>query len=298
LEQQEQSFIYIHVYPAWDTLAKMKIRKRPDAGRSGDDEEVVLQRLLQRLRGLTLETVPEMGARDVANVVHRLAKLHESGRMAVDGELVGLLQARARERAGAFKPRWVANLVWGLAKMDVKPDAVVLEAMQGQATAMADDFEPLDILMLMWALAKMGVKSDAGLVEAMQGRATATADDFNPPNIALFLWALATMGITPDADLLEAIQGQATATAGDFNPQDVAMLLWAHACLGAPHTPHSGRMAESMAVQLLSLQEQLRGEELCKTQLHQWLVFCDLDPGWREKLPKSMQKVYPTDPIP
>jgi len=70
VEQHRQSFNYMHVGAAWGTLAKMKSRKQP-----GGDEEVVLQQLLQRLRGATLETVQEMGAREVANVALSIANL-------------------------------------------------------------------------------------------------------------------------------------------------------------------------------------------------------------------------------
>jgi hypothetical protein len=141
----------------------------------------------------------------------------------------------------------------------------------------------------MWALATMGVKPDAGLLETMQRRATATAGDFNPQNVANLMWALATMGVKPDAGLLEAMQRRARAMAGDFNPQNVANLMWALACFGTSHNQLSGAMAESMAVQLLSMTEELDVE--AKFQMHQWLLSCDLDPEWRGQLPKSMEKL-------
>jgi hypothetical protein len=204
----------------------------------------------------------------------------------------GLLEAMQRQAmatAGDFKPQNVANVVWALATMGVKPAAGLLEAMQRQAMATAGDFNPHNVANLAWALATMGVKPAAGLLEAMQGRARATAGDFKPQEVANLLWALATMGVTPAAGLLEAMQKQAMATAGDFNPQAVTNLVWAHACFGAPYNQLSGPMAESMAVQLLSIRDQLSIEG--KRQIHQWLLFCNLDPEWRRQLPRNTQKV-------
>ncbi|KAJ1485284.1 hypothetical protein T484DRAFT_1794221, partial [Baffinella frigidus] len=197
VEKHKTIFNVMHVGAAWGTLVKMPSQTQPGAGGRGDDG--ALQRLIQRLHVLTMATVPEMGAREVANVVNSLAKLHESGRMAVDAELVGKLVDRATATARHFIPQGVANLMWGLATMGLKADAGLAEAMQGQAMATAGDFTPQGVANFMWGLAKMGIKPNAGLVEAMQGRATATAGDFKPQEVANLMWALATMGIEADA---------------------------------------------------------------------------------------------------
>ncbi|KAJ1485275.1 hypothetical protein T484DRAFT_1892855 [Baffinella frigidus] len=80
-----------------------------------------------------MATVPKMGAREVANVVHSLTPP-----ISVDAELVGELVDRATATAGDFKPQAVSNLVWGLAKMGIQPDAGLPEAMQGRATAQTE----------------------------------------------------------------------------------------------------------------------------------------------------------------
>ena len=79
VEEHGESFDHIHVSAAWVTLRKM----RRVGGRG--DEEV----LLQQLQDVTGRTLQEMGARQVANVVHSMATLHASGRMVVDDALVG-----------------------------------------------------------------------------------------------------------------------------------------------------------------------------------------------------------------
>jgi hypothetical protein len=218
-----------------------------------------------------------------------MAKMHARGGKVADDELEGELLARAVATAGDFDPQGVANLLWALATMGSKPDARLLEAMQGRATATADDFKPQEVANLLWALATMGSKPGARLLEAIQARATATVGKFIPVDVVHLMWALATMGSKPDARLLEAVQARAVAAAGDFNPQDVANLMWALACFDISHSQLSGLMVESMADRLLSVHDQLIVEG--KFQMHQWLLFCDLHPEWRGKLPRSMQQV-------
>jgi len=127
VQQHGQSFKSIHVSAAWGQLSTMQ-----SAG-GGGDEGVVLQ----QLQVLTRAKMLEMGARGVANVVHSMARLHGSGRLSVDDDLVGELQARAKARAGDFKPQDVSGLMLALAKMGVKPDAGLVEAMQARATERA-----------------------------------------------------------------------------------------------------------------------------------------------------------------
>jgi hypothetical protein len=120
----------------------------------------------------------EMKAREVANVALAMARLHESGRMSVDDELLGELQARAAATAGDSKPADASMLMVALEQLGVKrPDASLVEAMQARARETAGDFKPADASTFMLALEKMDITPDAVLVEAMQARATAPVDE-------------------------------------------------------------------------------------------------------------------------
>jgi hypothetical protein len=193
------SFNAVQVVAAWGNVAKI-----PSAGAGGDEGAV-----LQLLQDLTRKKMQELRAREVANVAHTIAMLHESGRMGVHNELVGELQARAIATAGSFKPMGVARLMWALEKMGIKPDAGLVKAMQIQAMETAGEFKPAMVTSLLQAFATMGIRPGRGLLEAMQGRAKKLANDFNHEELENLMQAFATMGITPDMDLLEAIQGRA-----------------------------------------------------------------------------------------
>ncbi|KAJ1488000.1 hypothetical protein T484DRAFT_1888188, partial [Baffinella frigidus] len=134
VEEHGQSFNAIHLGAAWGSLARMR-----GAGGRGAEGVVV-----QRLQVLTKAKTPDLGARQVANIVHSIAKMHSRGRTGADDELAGKLLSRALATARDFVPQNVANLVWALATMGVKADARLLEAMQARATATAGDFNPQD----------------------------------------------------------------------------------------------------------------------------------------------------------
>jgi aryl carrier-like protein len=57
----------------------------------------------------------------------------------------------------------------------------------------------------MWALVKLDVSPDAALVQAMSAVAVSKARDFNVFDISQLLWALATLKVSPDAALVRAM---------------------------------------------------------------------------------------------
>ncbi|KAJ1470971.1 hypothetical protein T484DRAFT_1916953, partial [Baffinella frigidus] len=224
LQEQSGALDQIHVSAAWVCLARI------GRGRGGGEVGDVVGPLQEKTRGV----LDQAGGRQIANVMHSMAKLHKWRRWldATDRGLLEAMQRRATATVGEFKPQNVANMLWALATMGERADRGLLEAMQRRATATAGDFKPQGVGNVLWALATMGEKVDPGLLKAMQGRATETAGDFKPQEVANVLWALATMGEKADPGLLEAMQRRAMATAGEFNSQDVGNVLWALATIG------------------------------------------------------------------
>ena len=181
------------------------------------------------------------------------------------------------------------SVLWALATMGEKADRGLLEAMQRRATATAGEFDPQGVANLLWALTTMGGKVDQGLLEAMQRRATATAGCFKPQEVSNVLWALATMGERADRALLEAVATHATATVAVFHPQDVANLLWALTVMGEGVNGVLGVLIDRLAARVLELHDQLTVQ--CKSQLHQWLVSCELDLVSGTSLPSGVARV-------
>jgi len=186
---------------------------------------------------------------------------------------------RATATAGQFKSHQVGNVLWALAKMKMEErvDQKLLKAMQRRATATAGQFKPQEVKDVLWGLATLRERVDRGLLAAMQRRAKMTAGQFKPKQIAILLWGLATMGERADRGLLAAMQRRATATAREFNTQDVAHVLWALAVMGEGMNGNLDVLIHCMSARVLEFRHQFTNEE--KSQLHQWLLSCDLEVG-------------------
>ncbi|KAJ1488566.1 hypothetical protein T484DRAFT_3613701 [Baffinella frigidus] len=133
LQEQKVFFNHIHVSAAWVCLARI------GRGRGGSEATMVLTALQDQTR----DVLDQMGAREIANVHHSMAKLQEGRRMAAPNDeragLLAAMQRRATATAGEFQPQSVANLLWALATMGERADRELLEAMQRRATASAGD---------------------------------------------------------------------------------------------------------------------------------------------------------------
>ena len=227
--------------------------------------------LLAAMQRRAIATAGQFLPQNIANLSWALAKMG----VRADPELLEAMQKRATATAGEFKPQEVANLLWALATMGETAARGLLEAMQRRSTETAGEFKPQEVANVLWALATMGERADRGLLQAMQRRATATAGEFSPQEVANVLWALATVGEGAGHGLLEAMQRRATATAGDFNPQNVANVLWALAAVGGGADGSLLVLMERLADRVLELRHQFMQAE--KSQVHQWLLSCDLE---------------------
>ena len=83
----------------------------------------VIAALQDRTRGVH----DRMDGRDIAKVMHSMAKLHQRG-LREDPGLLAAMQRRAAATAGEFSPQDVANVLWALDTMGVTADRVLLEA--------------------------------------------------------------------------------------------------------------------------------------------------------------------------
>ncbi|KAJ1488577.1 RAP domain-containing protein [Baffinella frigidus] len=231
-----------------------------------------------------------MGARQIASVIHSMARL-----LSPNDEREGLLetmQRRATVTAGEFEPQGISMLLWALATMRERADRELLEAMQTRAMTTAGEFGPQAVANLLWALATMGEKADRKLLETMQSRATATAGEFKPQEVSNMLWALATMGERADRKLLNAMQRQATATAGEFDPQNVANVLWSLAVMDNIFNKDLTVLVDHLAARILVLRDQFSEAE--KSQLHQWILACELGLASGASLPEGVALVKQT----
>jgi hypothetical protein len=97
------------------------------------------------------------------------------------------------------------------------------------------------------------------------------------------------MGERADRGLLEAMQRRATATAGEFNPQNVANLLWGLTVMGEGLDESLVVFIDRLAARVLELRGELTVVQ--KSQLHQWLLSCELGLASGASLPRGVAHV-------
>jgi hypothetical protein len=266
------------------SLAHLHKSRFVDAMNLGESAEG----LLDAMCGRALATAKWFEPHHVAMVLWALSTMGVTAATA-DRGLLEALQKRATATAGWFRAQNVANLLWALATMEERVDRTLLGAMQRRATATAGEYTPRDVANVLWALATMVERVDRGLLQAMQERVTATAGDYNPQDIANVLWALATMGEEADRGLLQALQWRTAATVGKFAPQNVANVLWALATMGWGLDASEGVLIDRLAARVLEFRHKFT--QRAKSQLHQWLLSCQLDLVSDASLPSGVARV-------
>ncbi|KAJ1485119.1 hypothetical protein T484DRAFT_1893037, partial [Baffinella frigidus] len=101
-------FSHVNVNTAWLMLARL---------RPGEEDGVVAA----ALQTCTPKVLGEMDGRQLANLLHSAATLHDSGRPRADDELVEKMASRSlevlRTQPKSFNEQAVANLMWALAKL-------------------------------------------------------------------------------------------------------------------------------------------------------------------------------------
>ena len=131
LQEQRGVLDHIHLSAAWVCMARI------GRGRGGREVMDAVAALPDLTRGVLVHA----GGREVANMMHSMAKLGKIG-VRADRQLLEVMQRRATETAGGFKPQEVSNLLWALAKMGERAGRALLAAMQRRATATAGEFKP------------------------------------------------------------------------------------------------------------------------------------------------------------
>ncbi|KAJ1473469.1 hypothetical protein T484DRAFT_1836023, partial [Baffinella frigidus] len=213
VQKYGKRFNEIHVTAAWVGLAKMPM-PMANGGRLPAFHLV----LVKRLQGFT-KSMPAIHSDGIMHVLHSMGKLHAAGGMfEVDRELVRGLMSQAATNEGGWEVLSVANLLFGLARMGVRPGADLLATMESRAAE--GGAMPHEIGELL-TLATTGATPEADRVEATQRWAAGAAGDLSHQEVAALLWALAKLGVRPHADMVAALGGRETAC----DSKDITKLL-------------------------------------------------------------------------
>mmetsp|Transcript_34804 Transcript_34804/g.39673 ORF Transcript_34804/g.39673 Transcript_34804/m.39673 type:complete len:317 (+) Transcript_34804:97-1047(+) len=118
----------------------------------------------------------------------------------------------AAKTAGSFSTRQSAIIVWALAKLGRKSDAI-LAAMEAQLLSNIDDINAQGVGNVVWASAKLGYSSPK-LFDALSSQATAKLETFNSHELANVKWGFEKLGHSAPA-LIDTITTQIESKKGE-----------------------------------------------------------------------------------
>jgi len=126
--QHHDEFNHIHLGAFWNRLGRHAGKERAWL-RSSHEE-------LQLLRDGTLQQLPQLNARALANVAHGIAKVG-IGNSAMWSEVWVAISGNAEERLHEFNPQDLANTAWAFAWLDDRESGDVLFGTTSFATCCA-----------------------------------------------------------------------------------------------------------------------------------------------------------------
>ncbi len=114
----------------------------------------VVDRALQALEAAALRRMPEMEARNVADMLHIIAKSRYSP---WDPALVPKLEGQAVAVVGTFSAQGVTNTLWAFATMGREPGARLRCSLEERIQMVSTDLWSQDIINIRWAYSHLGL---------------------------------------------------------------------------------------------------------------------------------------------
>ena len=248
---------HIHVNAVFNRLGKMAGARDFSEHTLASDEN--FQELLRRTQDFSESG--KYGARNVSNITHGIAKLHDADRLSgLDEEVdqvLTVLEIDAVRVAPDMISQDVSNLVWAYATLGRMPGEETWVALEGAALRVAPDMVYQAVSNTLWAYATLGKMPGKKAWEALEAAALRVAPDMRPQALANTLWAYgtlgqlpATLGQMPAGKTWEALEAAALRVTPQMDPQNVSNTLWAYGTLGRLPRDETWAALEAAAVRV------------------------------------------------
>ena len=179
----------------------------------------------------TVRMLPELDARQVANIAHAFAKSRLVGGGPYQGVWMALEEV-ARRRLGDFKEQELSNTAWAFATAG-HASAELFNAISATVVRRRlGDLDPQHLSNMVWAFATAGHAS-AELFNAVSTEVVRRRlGNFNPQDLSSMVWAFAKAGHT-STQLFNAISATVVRRRlGDLDQQHLSNMVWAFATAG------------------------------------------------------------------
>jgi len=125
----------------------------------------------------------------------------------------------------------VANTLWALSSLQYCPEDVVLKSLANAVRSKIHDFTSQHISNTVLAFAKLEFAIDHDILEALGREALGKIGTFTAQALSNTLWSLSKLGIS-NGELFSAVGAAARSNMQNFNPQNLANSVWAYGNLG------------------------------------------------------------------
>jgi hypothetical protein len=221
-----------------------------------------------------------LGAQETANTWHAYATLAsqpqgalmrktgnsprtQSVLQAPDADrLHDVLWAAAEQEAPRMNPQGVANTLWALAKLNMRPTGSLREVLWAAAERVAPSMNPQEVANTLLSLSKLDMPPTGSLHKVLWAAAERVAPSMNPQNVANTVSALAKLDMPPTRNLREVLLAAVERVATSMNPLEVANTMSALASLDMPPT---GSLREMLWAAAERVAPSMNPKEVTKT---------------------------------
>lgn len=171
----------------------------------------------------------------LATAVHRLASLrgapnlHEQ--ITQSPEFFKLLQT-IKSRASELHMRNIANIIWGLAKMNYLPNEEIMMTLCAQLPAKLPQAVAQNVANTLWALSALGYKPPSPIMDELVAAVRIQLSTFTSQHISNTILAFAKLDQQIDPVLLEELGKTALEKLSTFTAQALSNTLWGLSKLG------------------------------------------------------------------
>lgn len=159
-----------------------------------------------------------------ATAVSRLARLHADARARRVRALRHDIEAHLRDGDVVFRPRELAAIAHGWARLGVRGYGV-FQAVAAAAVRQAAAFDSQAMSNITWAFARAGVEASE-MFYRIADEARPKLHTFSAQGLANMVWAFATLRV-PAPELYAGVAQEACARLDEFTPQLAASAVWA-----------------------------------------------------------------------
>lgn len=189
-----------------------------------------LRAFISELYHLTLERLPSMQARQVANVLWGACKLRQRPPAAW---IAAFIDA-AHERMRAFQPQELSNVLYALNELRCQPTPAWLQAYYAASHACLARYNAQDVSNTLSAAAKLQLQPQREWLDRLLQQFLHCMGAATPQALANTTHALGVFRYQPPAEWTAVFLRQCAVKTGAFNGQELSMTLWGAARLSFP----------------------------------------------------------------